>query len=137
MEESFCRLGIFIRPCLQLLLCFLSFTGFCHAGDIVYPLFPTVNVNQFFTYHHNLSGIRGKKNYRNQKPYLQQFICQDILRACIEFHVLGPIEYGAGVASVCLISFALPSDQVFLFFLLLIEIKRSRYNVAEVYVLIE
>lgn len=49
MEESFCRLGIFIRPHLQFLVCFVCFMGIYHPGYISFiSLFANLTTNSLY-----------------------------------------------------------------------------------------
>lgn len=57
MEESFCRLGIFIRPRLQFLVCSVYFMGIYHPGYISFYFSICQSYDQFTISHHDLFEI--------------------------------------------------------------------------------
>lgn len=72
MEESFCRLGIFIRPRLQFLVCFVCFMGIYHPGTFVFFSI-CQSYNQFTISHHDLFEIWNNNYDFYCKTYLQNF----------------------------------------------------------------
>lgn len=73
MEESFCRLGIFIRPRLQFLVWFCLLYG--HLSSWIHFFYFSIcqSYNQFTISHHDLFGIWNNNYDFYCKTYLQNF----------------------------------------------------------------